>query len=553
MFTLDLTRDKLAILNGVETDEAIHALTSEGTFVTSSTHISVIHKAYHGVSKVAQSLRPAFCFNDFVLQQRAKGEVLKRVVIRRDFWAHEDFNNAELNESFGVQNFFFDNVAWSREIWKEFRSYVDKWFPVAEHTHLTYFEYLQLIRYFYFQREGLHTGGLLPRGVRLRPAFGVPILAKQMREPMRLYQRWLNEFASSLAIKKALVVRCGSGLLSCITRNMVPLVRSTDTNPIFVESLREDIKRIGYRFRHMRAEVADMFPPVDTNPMKYDLIVFSPDVPFLNVNDGWCDNRFAPTQRGVQGDIDLFFEKAGEHLSSHGVIVVVTTNIFSLAFPQTPNPVELEIKANRRWLLLDYFDTEMNGTFAQDIFSRDSQSDPTTTNVIYKERRLRAEVWVLHRVESLQTFGWLHGLPGCAPPSNVVGQWRGHSLKSDRLRGIRQRLSEMGGDWGSYRERLMHMLRQQSDQPEDEVAQAVRMALDPNYADELSQQAKLVVEQNMAKEREFHQAVWEKGELTGRSPREEFDTMSSQRSEPPFDSKPRKRRVKKLKVSEVSA
>lgn len=529
--------EQLVELSGTERDDDVYGMIREGngaTYVTSKRHIAVVHRVYFGLSSIVDAHNStAVTFNDVVLQQREKGNVLQRVLIRREFWDHDDFNSPESNQSFGIQNRFFDNFHWSSSLWKDFRVYVERWYPLAEHTHLTYFEYIQLVRYFYLSRRGVSCAPLVRKGIRIWPQYGVPVLPGPMRTPLILFRTWMQSFVPSLGIKKALVVRAGCGLLPIMMRRQLKLIRTTDPNPVAVAGLRENIKRLGGEFTHMRCEVSDMFPRDDhvheqtgsllsSSPpkLKYDLVVFSPDVPFLNVNDGWYDNRFAPTQKGVQGDLEMFFERAGAHLSPHGVIAVVTTNIYSIAFPDAPNPIELEIKANRRWLLLDYFDAPMEGTFAQDP----SLAWNAGSSTLFRTSNLRAEVWILHRVEDLHTFGWLHGLPGCAPPSNVVGQWKGTSLQSNRLKGIKKRVVEMGGDWGTYRDRLLNMLREQSTRgDEDEVAQAVRMSLDPSYADELAENARRAVLANLERQNTFHRRVWEESEKTKLSPRQQFD------------------------------
>ena len=485
----------------------VHAALKAGRYVTSSSILRV-HSLYMRISKATEAELVVQSFNDVIVQQRKKGEVLNYLVVRRDFWTCSDFVNQETNDSAGIQTLLFDNYQWNQFLWKEFQQYTEKYFPVSEHTHLVYQEYLQLMRYFHVHKDGVPCGGLLPRNFRLRPPYGVPILSRPMQAPLHLYKTWLHQFTNCLGIKNALVVNAGFGITAALTRRFVKLVRATDANPLAVAALRSDLRSFGPLFNHSVVETAAMFPDSSSTAasMKFDLIVYFPDVPFLNVNDGWCDNRYAPTQKGIQGNLEAFFEKASHHLSAHGVIVIVTTNIFSLAFPDVPHPVELEMKANRRWLLLDYFDSPMEGTFSQESFGSKSN------NVVFRTDSLRAEVWAMHRVEDLHVFGWLHGLPGCAPPSNVVGQWNGFSQQNNRLKAIKQRVVDMGGNWGSYRDRLLQLLRDQGNDTEDDVAQAVRMTLDPTYAEELAQKTRSVVEEKLRRERAFHDGAWMKYE-----------------------------------------
>lgn len=516
-------------LSGNESIETVFELVKAGHFVCPQHKIEVIHNAHVGVHRLLLRELPPLDFEALVHLQRRHRELASRILIPRDFWLLEDFNNSELNSSFGIQNFLFDNFQWSQVLSKRFVQYVDKWFPLSDHSHTTYSEYMSLLRAFAAQEEGVRALPLLPKNARLRPAFEVKFPTKAQREPMMLYRVWLQNFRKPLMLQRALVVRGGCGLLALVTRTCgVPMVMMTDPRPTAIETLRRDVSKLPSNFHHIRFQVSSLLPEGAVNrrdpesPARFDLIVYYPD---QHLMQGFGDDSyaFAPGTVGFRGDLEQFFEKAGEFLTDHGVVVVCCTNLTSLAEPKKPHPIEYEVKVNRRWVILDYYDRPMP---AQQPMAGDV--DRTTSIPLLRDlrRQLKSELWVLHRVESLKHFAHIHKIPGAEAPSLAAAHWRFKGLATHRRRMMKQQVELMGGNWGEYKDRLLHMLQETSNDDEDEVTQAVRMALDPTYPSILAGRAKVTIEQMLEADKRFHEAVLR--DFSDKSPREVCDASLAQ-------------------------
>jgi hypothetical protein len=534
-------------LHGRETIDFIYDAVKQGHFVASRTTIEVIHNAYVGVQKlllneyaVADDVDGAdeYAHADepsgsslpglLALHHRRR-ELLNRILIARSFWEHADFNDPELNVSFGRQNDFFDNYQWSQTLWKEFKAYAEQWFPVSEHTHLRYGEYMRLIESFYVAKEGVRMSPLLPKSYKLRPAFGVTPPNRTARDPIILYTTWLREFRSALPLNRCLVVRGGCGVAAMATRLCgVPMVRMTDPSPFAIRSAKADAARLGYLFRHMSFVTADMFPPSSIaggSSPKYKMIFYYPDEHLLQgVYDDDTSETFAPTLSGFEGDLEQFFERAGEHLDDCGVLVVACTNFSSLVRPEKPHPVEYEVRANRRWMVLDYYDRKVSAAGRPTV-----RADDFALPLAGKLRKsLRCELWILHKTSSLGHFGWMHGVPGAAPPATAVRAWANRSAMAGRRRVLKAQAAMDGSDWGDFKDRMLRALQEQSGDAEDDEAQEMRMAMDPTYPLELAEQSRKAVEANMRSRAEFHELVASEFPTDGsRSPRQAFDSWAA--------------------------
>ncbi|EKG07140.1 pyruvate dehydrogenase (lipoamide) kinase, putative [Trypanosoma cruzi] len=514
-------------LDGSEPLDSIWALVKNGFFVAPLNKIETIHRAHLGIRYLTQSEYPAISATDLVgLQLRLK-ELCSRLLIRRDFWVLEDFNDPELNTSFGIQNVFFDNFKWSQVLWKRFQVFVEEYFPVMDHTHLTYDEYIQLLRSFSHFEQGATLAPLLPRRHKVHPPFGVSAPSKLDMEPLLLYMQWLRNFRGPLMLNKALIVWSGCGSAAFATRYCgVPIVRGVDPNPRAVSSSRKDAQLMGKQFDSISFRVSEMLP--DTNVYekssklrKCDLIFFYPDQGSLNSFFAEADNGYAPGMNGFAGQLEQFFDEADKHLAESGVLAICCTNLYSILKPHEPNPIEYEIKVNRRWILLDYYDLPIRskGIFAH-IPSENRFRFPREL-----KKHFRSELWILHKVESLIHFAYIHQIPGAQPPSSVASYWRNKGINKLRRAAMKNQVELMGGDWGDYKNRMMQMLQEQSGDDEDDVAQAVRMALDPTYPLELAERARVAVEKNKEIERAFHAEVANR--FIEVSPRDCFDAKSA--------------------------
>lgn len=523
-------------LTGDEPIDTVFDMLKEGHFVAPTKTIESIHNVHIGVRKLLLKELPHATFDEVVHFQRRHRELSAKILVQRDFWALDDYNDSELNRSFGIQNLYFDNYQWSTKLWKEFITFASRWFPLNDHSHLMYDEYLKLLRAFSASIEGLRVLPLLPKNARLRPSFCSPVPSKLQRQPMVLFRVWLENFRKPLGLQKALVVRGGCGLLALVTRSCgVPMVRMSDPSPSAVEAARKDSLQLASLFHSISYQVASLFPDEightrsestgnndeASRKGKYDLIVYYPDQHLLQ---GFGDEpyAFAPGMIGYRGDLEAFLEQAGEYLTENGVVAICTSNFSALADPSAPHPIEYEVKVNRRWIILDYYDRELTKAIAQ--------GDPDGVSSVpllgEMKKKLKAELWVLHRVESLKSFAHIHKIPGAEAPSTTRGHWRHKSLSTHRRRAMKQQVELMGGNWGDYKERLVNMLQDTNDKDEDETAEAVRMTLDPTYPSVLAERARVAMEQNQKEKLEFHEAV--RTTFRDQSPRAVFDAHASQ-------------------------
>lgn len=513
----------LVALNGSEDIATVLDCITKGQFVEARDRIEAIHNVHVGVRRLLLlELRPRN-FAELVLYQRRLKEISLKILIRRDFWQLQDFNDAELNTSFGVQNFYFDNLKWSQQLWKSFQLFVERWFPLSEHTHLTYDEYISLIVSFAHHENGVRMLPVLPKKVRLHPSFGVEAHARLQREPLVLLQSWIRAFRSPLMLNKALVVRGGGGLTAFATKSAgISMVRMTDPRFSAVESARQDARRMGRVFEGMSFHTAAMFPEDDTSTKhKYDVIVYYPDQHLLQ-GFGADEYAFAPGLKGMCGDLEIFFDQASRFLSPQGVIVICCTNFSSVANPAAPHPIEYEVKHNRRWVILDYYDRAIS---QKSTAKGDSIGVHHVPLVGEMRRSLKSELWVLHPTERLANFAHIHKIPGAEIPGAVTSKWRHKGLSSYRRRMMKEHVELMGGDWGEYQQRMLRVLQEQPGEDEDDVTAEIRMSLDPSYPEVLAKRARDTIESQQTEIRQFHDVV--RTEFDGDiSPRMVFDTWA---------------------------
>ncbi|CCW62456.1 unnamed protein product [Phytomonas sp. EM1] len=503
-------------LDDTEPIDAVYSLIKAGHFVAPLNTIETIHKVYIGVRSLCQSEYPLVAPQDVVSSQAREREMMSRILIRRDFWTLEDFNDAELNQSFGVQNYYFDNYKWSQFLWRRFQLFVEEYYPISEHSHLKYVEYVELIKSFFAFEEGASVAPLLPKAVKLHPPYGIMLPSRPSLEPIILLKRWLTNFRSTLGLNRALVVHCGAGVVPFAVKFCnVPIVRGVDPHPRAISSCRKDATT-HHKLAGMSFQTAELFPQEDRNPRKYDMIVFYPDEEIVSSFTDYT-SIFAPGMQGVAGKLEEFFEKASDFLTDTGVIVICCTNLRSILNSSEPHPIEYEIKQNRRFVLLDYYDAPIRyGGFLRHQFL-----GPKVSMISDLKRKMRSELWILHKLTSIHNFGFFHQIPGAKPPPHSH-DWGRKKASFKRQKHLKNYVEMLGGDWDDYKKRLMHMLQEATDEPEDDIAEAVRMALDPTYPLELSQRAKATIEQNLKEKERFDLQVFE--DYIDKSPRESFDS-----------------------------
>ncbi|KAG5474234.1 hypothetical protein LSCM1_03012 [Leishmania martiniquensis] len=520
--TVDAVRFPLGYVpvDGSESIDSVYALLKQGHFVAPLNRIEAIHKVSVGARALCRSEYPVVAVQDVLMLHLREKEILGRVLIRRDFWTLDDFNDAELNQSFGVQNLYFDNYKWSQVLWRRFQAFVEEYFPVAEHTHLLYSEYVQLIRSFSSFEQGTLVRPSLPKTMRLHAPYGALMPSKFTQEPILLLKNWLLNFRGPLMLHRALVLNAGSGVLAFATKLChVPMVRGVDPRPRFIEACRKNAARSA-KLANVSFQVAEMFPEVrkverdGPRKGKYDLVIFYPDEEIVSALWDGEEDLFAPTAQGYAGKLEEFFENVTPHLTENGVIAVCCTNVHALLYPDAPNPIEYEVKINRRFVILDYYDAPAR--YSGNVRTR--FGEPAVECHPELKRKLRSELWILHKTESINHFGFIHGIPGAKPPN--VDKWRTKSMGLERRKALKDHVRLMGGNWGDYKGRLLRMLQEQTDEPEDDVAECLRMTLDPTYPNVLAERARKSVEAGEKAKADFHRSV--ALEYRDCSPREAF-------------------------------
>lgn len=510
---------------------------TQGKYALSDNALEHVHRAYTSLMPLVDANQPVSTYDDYLALQKQKVKVCNLLLVKRSFWEYPDYRDPVMNTSFGLQNFIFDTYAWNNRLCFEFQDYVEKYFPVSEHSHLTYFEYSNLLRYFYWSYVGIKLKPVLNgASERLHPEYGVTVPEKSARAPIFLYRRWLENFHRTLGLNRALVVKSGCGLVPMVTRHCgVRMVQGVDSDPRAILSSKRDAQR--NRFQDLSFKVSSFFPEYDEqeeertqkksfgvdNKKKFDMIVFAPDISFLQLSQTASHGvyEYAPSMSGLRGQLEHFFEEANDHLTERGVVVILFSNILQLAYPKEAHPIELEIKANRRWVLLDYYDEKMDQKQLADIAGLGTRIKFFRNMAT----QLRAELWVLHRVESLYNFAWMHGIPGAVKPgaggdqgwgmNGALSATKFHEKREKLLNanrysanGVEQAANDLG-EWGEYRTRMLKaMASVDSDElPEDDFARSVRMAVDPTFANKLAAQAKKTVMAKINGEKRFHREV----------------------------------------------
>lgn len=529
--TVDSDRYPLGFvpLDGTEQINSVYALLKAGHFVAPLNDIKTIHETQLGVRSLCRSEFPVVSVQDMIAAHTKEREILSRVLIRRDYWTLDDFNDNELNTSYGVQNYYFDNYKWSQVLWKRFQIFVEEYYSVAEHTHLTYTEYTDLIRSFSAFEQGVKAAPAVPSNVRLHPPFGILPPSKFSLEPIMLLKQWVTNFKAPLMLNKALVLNAGCGATAFALKSCkVPMIRGVDPRPRAIAACRNDAQN-HWMLADVSFQVAEQFPREEPHKAasggawqkrgKYDLIVYYPDEELVSQLSAQ-DDAFAPGQTSFAGKLEQFFENVSEHLTDTGVVAVCCSNLNSILRPDEPHPIEYEVKINRRFVILDYFDAPVR--YKSQI--RTKAGDPKLPRNAQLLEKLRSELWVLHKVDSIEHFGFIHGIPGAKPPAHARN-WGKTKHMAQRQKVMREHVETMGGDWGDYKSRLITMLQEQTDEPEDDVAEAVRMSLDPTYPAELARRAQKRIEEAEHDRGDFQSRIAE--EFADVSPREAFDRKYS--------------------------
>jgi hypothetical protein len=472
--------------------------------------IAAAHSLFEAVKEADALDHPTVDFRSVVAVHDASARSAARLLLRRDFWSYSDYCQNDSFLTVGPQYALFDNYKWTVELADKFRLYMEEYFPLRDHTHLEYITYVRAMKHFRWQLLGRSFRPVLPPWMKLRPRLGVPVPTQSDLAPYKLYETWLRQFVRPLGIQRALVEHATCGIVAFATRANVSVVTARDPSPNAVLSMQADQKRYLPRLNRMSIEVG---AASDVTTKKFDLVTCCALHPaVIDVDSGSVDYKYAPAFAGLRGRMEEALETASEKLHPGGVLAVLCTNVHSLAEPGQPHPIEHEIRANRRWVLLDFYDAPLPSSAMDDELISAKISMP-----------LRAELWVLHKLDDLAAFGWVHGVPGSKPPPSVSV-----SQQKKRLAGIKERAIAQGYDWNEYKDRLLQVMKSSPDN-EDDVAQAIRAKLDPTYAGEVAEKTRRLVLAKLKKEAESFKRI---GEMET-SPRDTYNAEYRAASPPP--------------------
>jgi len=507
-----------------DSSDLCYSLLRRGHYVEIDTTLSKADAVFMSIVQYNRREFPPVDVASLIEQQAQAELVFNRLVIPRQFWLLSDFADPELNKTFWKHLQYFSVTHWSTKINREFREFCEKSFPLTLHSHLPFSEYLRLVSSFAAHRNGVNYKELIGSSVRLRPLFGVPCPRAVHLQHVKLFLNWFKIMAIPLMLQRCLVIHAGCGIIPIALARTVKgtNVFATDPNPRAIESCQQDMRTLPEQLQaelrgSIRFMTAEMFPPPSN--LRYDCVVFAPDLMQLSHYEEH-DTPFAPGLTGIDGQLEMFFETAKDYMRDWGVAVVVYSNLRTLLEPTKPHPVEEEIKKNRRWVVLDYFDTPMRQG-GEDEGEHNNDIVPAYMQRI--QRALRAEVWVLHAVEAIEQFGFVHGVPGASPPQTVTAQWHKKRLKTYRKKVIKAYADLSGTTVRDVKERIRSIQEDTADSAEeDSEAQYLRMAIDPEgYSEELLRRQSIAMSQRDAIRREDEERIAVL--YRDKSPREVFD------------------------------
>ena len=474
----------------------------------------------HYLVELCQLELPAVDVPSLVQQQCVTKAMNDCLLIDRDLESYPDFIDAFANTTFSLHREYFEETHWNKSIGREMLKYAEAVYPKISHQYLSVATYLSLIDAFAASRNGVAYPKLLGSS-RLRPMFGVHVPKAIHLQHVQLFRTWFRTMRKPLMLDRVLCLSSGLGVLPlALCEFKLHGIFCTDPNPRAIESLVESLKtyREGSYKDTVICQNAALFPQLDTSKLKFDCVVYSPDILRFSTYEVH-ETPYAPGLSGIDGEIETFFEKAAEYLRDWGVAVVVTTNFRTLLEPSKPHPVEYEIKHNRRWVVLDYYEAPMKR-----LDHAFPESEFTPKFVQRVRDSLRAEIWILHTVEAIGQFGFVHGVPNAAPPDAVRSSWGNRRLKQYQKRVIRECADSIGTTVRNIRDRLASVLSDADESADkDSEAEYIQMKLDPaRFMAKLKAKREEYLKTRDADrlEREEHIAR----SYAGQSPRDVFDT-----------------------------
>ena len=545
--TLDPETNGVRILNpSQDTFDLVYAQLRKGHYIQVEESLETAAKYHQYVTYLCQMEFPVVDVPSLIHQQSVAEATAQRLVLSREFWMLPDFQNRPLNTSFYRHILYFEETHWNDSIYKQFIEFAEKAYPLTLHSHLSITDYLALVDSFAAWRNGVCFPHLLGK-IRLHPLFGVKIPKPVHLQPVALFLKWFSRMQAPLMLQRLLCLNVGSGALPfSLSRYKTELVFNTDPNPRAIYSMILDARKFkeGKFHSRLQFQTAPLFPelfhphstyrvphtdeerPVTEwdmrhgRPIPFDCVVYTPSVLQLSHYESH-ESPYAPGLTGIDGDLEFFFEHAGAYLRNWGVAVVVTSNFRTLLEPEKPHPVEFEIKHHRRWVVLDYFDAPM---VYKDL--QHEEREDWIPDFIRRIRvSLRAEVWVLHPLEAIEHFAFLHGVPGAEPPELITGAWHRKRLKHYQRKVLQECAESTGSTVRDLKTRLASVLEYPSSEiPEDEETEYLRMRLDPHtYIQELGKRRqKHIALRDLRREEVQQQIAQRYPSYAPQSPRDAF-------------------------------
>lgn len=223
-----------------------------------------------------------------------------------------------------------------------------------------------------------YTKGLEIKALNLRihPYYGVYFPTRF--DHFFAFDQWLTNYNGKK--NKAIDVGLGSGVLSFqLIQHGFKQVVGTDTNINAIIGALEEIERNNLSSK-MSVIHGDLFA---NSPSKFDLVVFNP--PWIPATH--------PLQEGIDKAIyydenlfPRFFEQAGSFLEDDGTLVILFSNLGSVADKEFAHPIKSEIETEGRFKV---------DSFMQRKVKRGSSKTSRKTN----RSKEKVELWALRKDE----------------------------------------------------------------------------------------------------------------------------------------------------------
>ena len=176
-------------------------------------------------------------------------------------------------------------------------------------------------------------------GLTLHPYYGTYFPTRF--DHLKLFDKWLKKYDGPKT--NAIDIGVGSGVLSFqLIQNGFENIFATDTNKNAIIGVFEESKRLGYEDK-ITLNHGDLFENCD---IKADLIVFNP--PWLLAKHT-LEEGIDKAMYYEEELFPRFFEQAKEHLTPHGKLVLIFSNLAQVVDEESTHPIIKELQKNNRY------------------------------------------------------------------------------------------------------------------------------------------------------------------------------------------------------------